>query len=325
MNKKIIIIGSSSFSGSWLVKELIKNKFNVIGISRSKIKREFLFFNKKSYKFHQLDINKHFNKIARLIDKIKPKIIVNFAAQSFVRTSWETPEDWFKTNTYSSIKLANYLKDKKYLKKFIQISTPEIYGNINNFKKNSYHLPTTPYALSKSSFDKFLELLFNKYNFPVIFVRSANVYGEGQQLYRIIPKAIINIKNNKKIFLNDRGEVYRSFIHIEDNSKLILRIINKGKLGSSYHPSTNKIISLKSLLKIICKNLNSNYSKHVRLTSKITTKDKYYNIFSQKELNQIKFKRKFINIETGIIRVIKWINENWNKFKNQKLEYVQKK
>lgn len=325
MNKKIIIIGSSSFSGSWLVKELIKNKFNVIGISRSKIKREFLFFNKKSYKFHQLDINKHFNKIARLIDKIKPKIIVNFAAQSFVRTSWETPEDWFKTNTYSSIKLANYLKDKKYLKKFIQISTPEIYGNINNFKKNSYHLPTTPYALSKSSFDKFLELLFNKYNFPVIFVRSANVYGEGQQLYRIIPKAIINIKNNKKIFLNDRGEVYRSFIHIEDNSKLILRIINKGKLGSSYHPSTNKIISLKSLLKIICKNLNSNYSKHVRLTSKITTKDKYYNIFSQKELNQIKFKRKFINIETGIIRVIKWINKNWNKFKNQKLEYVHKK
>tara|TARA_Y100000816_G_C26092024_1_gene577254 strand:- start:919 stop:1896 length:978 start_codon:yes stop_codon:yes gene_type:complete len=325
MNKKIIIIGSSSFSGSWLVKELIQKRFEVTGISRSKLQKEFIFFNEKKYSFHQLDINKHFKQITKLIDKIRPKIIVNFAAQSFVRTSWDSPEDWFRTNTYSSIKLANYLKDKKFLKKFIQISTPEIYGNMSNFKKNSYHSPTTPYALSKSSFDKFLELLFYKFKFPVIFIRSANVYGEGQQLYRIIPKAIINIKKNKKLFLSDSGEIYRSFIHIEDNSKLILRIINKGKLGLAYHPSTNKLISLKTLSKIICKNLNSNYSKHVRLTSKITTKDKYYNIFSQKELNQLKFKRKFINIETGIVRVIKWIDKNWNKFKNQKLEYVHKK
>tara|TARA_Y100000591_G_C21833555_1_gene701104 strand:+ start:1123 stop:2100 length:978 start_codon:yes stop_codon:yes gene_type:complete len=325
MSKKIIVIGSSSFSGSWMVKELIKNKFNVTGISRSKIKREFLFFNEKEYNFHQLDINKQFKKITNLIDKIRPSIIINFAAQSFVRTSWETPEDWFKTNTYSSIKLANYLKDKKFLKKFIQISTPEIYGNISNFRNNSYHSPTTPYALSKSSFDKFLTLLFNKYKFPVIFVRSANVYGEGQQLYRIIPKAIIKIKNNEKLFLNDKGEIYRSFIHIEDNSKIILKIINKGKLGSVYHPSTNNLISLKILAKIICKNLNSSYSKHIRLTSKVTTRDKYYNIFSKKELNQLKFKKRFIDIETGIIRVIEWINSNWKKFSNQKLEYIHKK
>ncbi len=325
MSKKIIVIGSSSFSGSWLVKKLIENKFNIIGISRSKIKKKFLFFDEKKYKFYRLDINKNYRTITKIIDKFKPEIVVNFAAQSFVRTSWETPEDWFKTNTYSSIKLANYLKNKKFLKKFVQISTPEIYGNINNFKKNSYHSPTTPYALSKSSFDKFLGLLFKKFKFPVLFVRSANVYGEGQQLYRIIPKAIIKIKNGKKLFLNDKGEIYRSFIHIEDNSELILKIINKGKIGAVYHPSTDKLISLKALAKIICKNLNSNYSKHVVLTSKITTKDKYYNIFSKKELNQLKFKKKFINIESGIIRVIKWIDKNWKNFKNQNLEYVHKK
>ena len=242
-----------------------------------------------------------------------------------MRTSWDNPEDWFRTNTFSSIKLANSLKDKKFIKKFIQISTPEVYGNINNFKKNSEHFPTTPYALSKSSFDKFLQLLFKKYKFPVIFIRSANVFGEGQQLYRIIPKAIIRIKSGKKLFLNDRGEIYRSFIHIEDNSKLILNIIRKGRLGSVYHPSTDKLVSLKALAKIICTNLNSSYSKHVRLISKVTTTDKYYNIFSRKELKQLKFNKKFIDIETGIIRVIKWININWKNFKSQNLEYVHKK
>ena len=260
-----------------------------------------------------------------MIEKIKPEIIVNFAAQSFVRTSWDSPEDWFKTNTYSSIKLANYLKNKKFIKKFIQISTPEVYGNISNFKKNSNHSPTTPYALSKSSFDKYLFLLFKKYKFPVIFVRSANVFGEGQQLYRIIPKAIIRIKSGKKLFLNDKGEVYRSFIHIEDNSKLILKVIKNGKLGEVYHPSTDKLISLKSLTKIICKHLNADYSRLVKLSNKITTKDKYYNIFSKNELKQLKFEKKFIDVETGILRVIKWISNNWQKFKNQNLEYVHKK
>ena len=81
MNKKLIIIGSSSFSGSWLVKELIQKRFEVTGISRSKLQKEFIFFNEKKYSFHQLDINKHFKQITKLIDKIRPKIIVNFAAQ----------------------------------------------------------------------------------------------------------------------------------------------------------------------------------------------------------------------------------------------------
>ena len=89
--------------------------------------------------------------------------------------------------------------------------------------------------------------MFYKFKFPVIFIRSANVYGEGQQLTEL-SKSNYYIKKNKKLF-EDSGEIYRSFIHIEDNSKLILRIINKGKLGLT-HPSTNKLISLKTLSKL---------------------------------------------------------------------------
>jgi dTDP-glucose 4,6-dehydratase len=198
MKKTLIVIGSSSFSGSWFVKKMIEKNFKVIGLSRSKIKKEYNFINSKKFIFYKIDLNKNFNKMIKIIEKNKPSIVVNFAAQSFVRTSWNAPEDWFKTNTLSSIKLAHYLKSKKFLKKFIQISTPEIYGNISNFNNNSNYNPTTPYALSKLSFDLYLKMLIKKYKFPAIFIRSANVYGEGQQLYRIIPKAIIKIKKKEK-------------------------------------------------------------------------------------------------------------------------------
>ena len=128
-------------------------------------------------------------------------------------------------------------------------------------------------------------MLIKKYKFPAIFVRSANVYGEGQQLYRIIPKAIIKIKKKEKLYLNDMGEVYRSFIHISDNSEFILQIIKKGKIGKVYHPSTDKLISLKKLAQIICKKLNSDFKHSVVLKNK-TTDDKYYNIYSIKELKK---------------------------------------
>ena len=325
MTKTVIIIGSSSFSGSWLAKEMLEKDYKVIGISRSKIKKEFNFIKSKKFIFYKIDINKNFKKMTKVFEKYKPNIIVNFAAQSFVRTSWDNPTDWFKTNTLSSIKIAEYLKSKKYLKKFIQISTPEIYGNIKNLQRSKNFDPTTPYALSKLSFDLYLKLLIDKYNFPVIFIRSANVYGEGQQLYRIIPKAIIKIKKKEKFFLNDKGEIYRSFIHISDNSKFIIGVINKGKIGLAYHPSTNKLLSLKKILNIICKKLNAKYKQLVVLKNNKTTKDKYYKIYNKKELSDLKLQIKFIDIEVGVEKTIEWININWKFFKKQKLEYVHKK
>ncbi len=325
MKKTLIVIGSSSFSGSWFVKKMIEKNFKVIGLSRSKIKKEYNFINSKKFIFYKIDLNKDFKKMIKIIEKNKPSIIVNFAAQSFVRTSWDTPEDWFKTNTLSSIKLAHYLKNKKFLKKFIQISTPEIYGNISNFTNNSNYNPTTPYALSKLSFDLYLKMLIRKYKFPAIFIRSANVYGEGQQLYRIIPKAIIKIKKKEKLFLNDMGEVYRSFIHISDNSDLIFQAIKKGKVGAVYHPSTNKLISLKKLALIICKKLNSDFKHSIILKKNKTTDDKYYNIYSNKELKELNFKSNFISVESGVDRTIDWINKNWKIFKKSNLEYKHRK
>ena len=82
--------------------------------------------------------------------------------------------------------------------------------------------------------------LFKKYNFPVIFTRSSNIYGEHQQLYRIIPKTIINLKKNKKITLHGMGNARRDFIHVYDVCSAIYKSICYGKLGGNLSYSKQK-------------------------------------------------------------------------------------
>ena len=97
------------------------------------------------------------------------------------------------------------------------------------------------------------------------------------------------------------------------------------KVGAVYHPSTNKLISLKKLALIICKKLNSDFKHSIILKKNKTTDDKYYNIYSNKELKELNFKSNFISVESGVDRTIDWINKNWKIFKKSNLEYKHRK
>ena len=99
--KKVLIFGSNSFSAGSYINYILKKNFKVIGCSRSNLnKKHFLRFKSKNnnFIFFKLDINKDHNKIFRLIDKIKPEYIINFASQSMVQESWYNPVDWYRTN-----------------------------------------------------------------------------------------------------------------------------------------------------------------------------------------------------------------------------------
>src|SRR4029453_6377082 len=80
------------------------------------------------YRFAQLDLNQHAPQIHALLDSFQPEFVVNFAAQSEVAPSWENPDQWFQTNALALARLTNHLKDKKYLKRYVHISSPEVYG-----------------------------------------------------------------------------------------------------------------------------------------------------------------------------------------------------
>ncbi len=332
MKKKFLILGSNSFSAGYLIKRLINNKnYDVICVSRSKkyIKELSPFQDQKInhlIKFYQIDINNNIAKLFNLINHFKPNYVLNYAAQGEVRNSWIYPLDWYHTNVLSTIKLIEFLKNKVFLKKYISISTPEVYGSSQKkISENAQYFPSTPYAISKLTSDLHLQALFKKNNFPVIFTRSSNVYGPYQQLYRIIPRSIINIKLNKKIILHGNGESQRSFIHSSDAADLTLKSCLHGKIGNIYHCSSNENpIKIKKLVNIICKKMNVEFEKSVKLINENFGQDQCYFLNNKKSKKELKWSSK-IKLNDGIDSVINWINKDWDVIKNLNHDYNHKK
>lgn len=331
--KKIAVIGSNSFSGSHCVNYFLENSgFEVMGISRSReyppVLLPYLYKKNKRparFKFYQLDLNKNVVRILDLFDREKPGIVINFAAQGIVPLSWDSPQDWLQTNCLGIVNLANGLRGKNYLKKYIQISTPEIYGPCINMKENlNYFNPSTPYAASKAAGDLFLMTLYKKFGFPVSFTRSVNVYGPHQQLFRIIPKSIILIKKGQKIPLHQGGLASRSFIHITDVMRGIHKIILRGKAGEVYHFSTGRNTTIKDLASLICKKMGANFDNAVEINKDRPGQDATYELNFAKTSKELNWKPK-IKLNDGLDGVISWINKSWSEIKKLPLEYVHKK
>ena len=331
MKIKFLVLGSNSFSGSHFVNYCINKNHEVIGISRSiEQKKYFLPYknntkSKQKFKFYKYDINKDIRKIINLINKKKPTHIVNFASQSMVAQSWVTPLDWYNTNVISSVKIIQSIKDNQSIKKFVHISTPEVYGSTRKkIKENTFYNPTTPYAISRACFDMHLMQESINSNFPVVFTRAANVYGPGQQLYRIIPRSIYSCFSNKKMKLDGGGLSKRSFIYIDDVVEATYKIALKSKKGNIYHISNNQEISILNLVKKIFNLCNSNFKNKIIIGPERKGKDKMYSLNSIKIKKEFKWKPK-IGIDEGIKKTIMWFKKNSENLINEDINYRHKK
>ncbi len=328
MNKKIAIIGSNSFSGASFARYMSNLDYEVLCLSRSTEPVDALLPYKWSKldacRFSQLDLNHDLVKIEQLLDKEKPTLIYNFAAQSMVGQSWDTPEDWFMTNAVSAVKFHNVLRQKDYLDRYIHISTPEVYGSCEGYVKEDHVLnPSTPYAVSRAAADMSLKTFFDVYNFPVVSTRAANVFGPGQQLYRIIPRTILFIKMGKKLPLHGGGFSKRSFIHIDDVSNATHLIGEQGQSGSIYHIATESQISIRGLVQMICDKMAVNFDDVVEETGDRKGKDAAYTLDSAKLRAELGWQDS-IMLEQGIEQTIEWVEQYFEQLQQQPFSYIHK-
>ena len=328
--KKFLVLGSNSFSGSNFINLLLKKNCKVVGISRSnQYNSVYLSYrssaNIKSFKFYKLNINTNLIKLLSIVKKFKPNYIVNYIAQGMVSESWLNPEDWYETNIVAQVKIYKELSNFKFIKKFIHVTTPEVYGNIKNKTKENFSFnPSTPYAVSRATLDMHLKKYYEKFKLPIIFTRTANVYGPSQQLYRIVPNALLSARLKKRLDLHGSGLSKRSFIYIEDVSSATYLVSIKGKVGNTYHISTNKIISIKNLVKMISKITKRKFEKLVNVTQDRIGKDASYNLDSKKIRKELNWKPK-INLNDGLMKTLKWVDDNEAFLKHQKFHYIHKK
>lgn len=329
--EKVTVIGSNSFSGASFVAHCLSLGMEVLGISRSpELSDVFLPYkweniNKISkFQFEKLDLNRDSEKIASSIQKFGSDYVVNFAAQAMVAQSWEHPEHWYQTNVIGNVKLHDKIRHFNFLKKYVHVSTPEVYGNCTGQVTEIIPFnPSTPYAASKAACDLHLRTFFNHYKFPVVFTRAANVYGPGQQLYRIIPRTILFIKLGKKLQLHGGGNSVRSFIHIQDVASATLKIAQNAPAGEAYHISTGEYVSIRELVELICVKMKADFAKVVEIADERPGKDAAYLLNSDKLRKELDWSDR-IRLEDGIDETIKWVEENFEELKKQTVEYVHK-
>jgi len=336
-NSKILVIGSNSFSGSNFVNHALRKGYETWGVSRSKEPNKvFLpykwkdaensgFSYSKLFKFSQIDINNNLDDLFKIIKTYQPDIVVNFAAQGMVAESWQNPTHWYKTNLLSQVGLHDYLRKQKFIKKYVHVTTPEVYGSTDNgwIKENLNFSPSTPYAVSRAACDLHLNSFFNSYKFPVVFTRAANVFGPGQQLYRIIPRAILSAKLSKPMQLHGGGKSERSFIHIEDVVKATLKLALDAEAGTTWHISTNNSISIYDLVKKIFENLSGDFNGLVNISEERLGKDQSY-LLDSNNLRKTHAWSDKISLDLGLKQTINWVEENISTLKNLPWNYTHK-
>jgi len=328
MSNKVVVIGSNSFSGAGFTAYMLDNGFDVIGMSRSQepdnVLLPYKWKDDTNFTFHKLDLNNDLKSMMEVINDAKPDYVFNFAAQSMVGQSWEFPEHWFMTNIISTVKLHDQLRKCEFLKKYIHVTTPEVYGSCEGFVKEDYPFnPSTPYAVSRAAGDMSLKTFVDNYKFPAVSTRAANVYGAGQQLYRIISRTVLFIRLGEKLQLHGGGSSTRSFIHINDVSDATLKIAQHGVPGETYHISTNRIVSIKELVTMICEKMNVDFNEHVDVVDERPGKDAAYCLDSTKLRETLGWKDN-ITLEDGLDEVIAWVDCNLETLKKQNFDYIHK-
>jgi dTDP-glucose 4,6-dehydratase len=327
----VLVIGSNSFSGSQFVDHALRAGLRVAAVSRSAEPHPaFLPYRwagappANRFSFHALDLNRDLDAILALVDELRPRWVVNFAAQSMVAESWQHPDHWMQTNVVATVRLHEGLRRRTFLEKYVHVSTPEVYGSCEGLiAEHTRYNPSTPYAVSRAAADMSLMTYFRNYAFPVVFTRAANVFGPGQQLYRIIPRTLLFFLTGRRLQLHGGGRSVRSFIHIEDVAAGTLAAARAGAPGEIFHLSTKVNVSVREVVERLAARVGVRFEEAVEVVGDRPGKDSAYLLDSAKAKAQLGWEPRR-TLEEGIEDTLAWIERHREALLAQPADYVHK-
>jgi dTDP-glucose 4,6-dehydratase len=329
---KYCVLGSNAFSGQDFVDLLLDDpEAQVVGISRSAEPPPHMLRyrtrppqDQARFRFHRMDMNTDMPALLDLLDREKPDYIVNFAAQSEVAPSWEHPDHWFRTNTVALAKLVNHLRERDYPRRYLHISSPEVYGTCTGtITETAPFNPSTPYAASKAAADMLLEVYRKQFGFPLLTVRATNVYGARQQLFKIVNRTAIYLKLDRTIQLHGGGHSVKSYIHVRDVSRAELDVLHRGTVGELYHISPDAGIAVRDVVAGICALMGRSFEESTQMVAERPGQDAAYVIDSTK-LRALTGWTPQIPLTQGLQEVIDWVDAEWDSLGTASLDYQHK-
>ncbi|MDO8269466.1 MAG: dTDP-glucose 4,6-dehydratase [Candidatus Levybacteria bacterium] len=249
-------------------------------------------------------------------------IVVHFAAESHVDRSIKEPAAFVKTNVLGTqILLDAALKHS--VKRFHHVSTDEVFGALplnssEKFNENTAYDPRSPYSASKAGSDHLVRAYAETYGLPITITNCANNYGPYHFPEKLIPLAITNILEGKKVPVYGDGLYVRDWLYVEDHCRAIDMVLSNGKIGETYcvgsmTQDVNNLEVIKKILKIMGKT-----EGEIEFVKDRPGHDRRYAIDWTKIHNELGWEP-MADFDTWLAKTVDWYKENtkwWQDIKN---------
>ncbi len=314
MKKTIIVTGGAGFIGSNFIYHMLKKypDYRIVCVdcltyagNLSTLKKAL---ENPNFRFSKTNICDR-KAIKDLFEEEKPDIVVNFAAESHVDRSIETPELFLQTNVLGTETLMDVCRELN-IPRYHQVSTDEVYGDLPLDRPDLFFTEKTPlhtsspYSASKAGADLLVMAYCRTYKFPATISRCSNNYGPYHFPEKLIPLMIINALNDKPLPVYGDGKNVRDWLYVEDHCKAIDLIIHEGEIGEVYNVGGHNEMANIDIVKLILKELGKSEDL-ITFVEDRKGHDRRYAIDPTKIHTQLGWlpETKF---ENGIVKTIKW-------------------
>jgi len=306
--------GCCGFIGSNVLNYLCEKYKDVLFINLDKLDycstlNNISVSKNQNYLFFNYNLN-DYKSILELLKKYDVDTIIHFAAQTHVDNSFGNSLQFTLDNVYGTHTLLECSREYGKIKRFIHISTDEVYGEVELDEEECYETkilkPTNPYAATKASAEHLVFSYYHSFKLPIIITRGNNVYGPRQYPEKLIPKFIKQLLNNEKCTIHGEGKTVRNFIHVYDVCTAIETIMVKGSIGEIYNIGTNNEYNVLEITKKLVKIIKNDDSidDYVTFIEDRPFNDLRYSV-SSKKLNSLGW-RESIYFNDGLNTTIDW-------------------
>jgi len=319
---KILVTGGAGFMGSNFIRSVLR-KYPTY---------EVINFDKLTYagnleNLHDVEDNPHYEFIRGDICDSKavgaaldrsPDAVINYAAETHVDRSLLEPRAFAMTDVLGTLTLLQAVQKFK-VPRLIQIGTDEVYGSVEDgeFYEDSPFRPSSPYSASKAGADHLCRAYFISFNLPVIMTHSCNVYGPHQYPEKLMPLAITNLLEDKKVPVYGDGLHEREWVHVEDHARAIDAILHHGKLGEAYNIGTGDYMKNIDTVRMILNHLDKD-DNHIEFVADRHGHDRRYALSAEKIKNELSW-RPEVSFSDGLRQKIEWYKNNkewWKRIKS---------
>lgn len=316
--RNLLVTGGCGFIGSNFINYYHKKYPDCMIINYDKIdycsNPNYIQNKEKNYVLVRSDLN-NTHILMTTLKSYQIDTVIHFAAQSHVDNSFGNSIQFTIDNILGTHNLLECCRVYGGIQRFIHISTDEVYGEVDlehqGCNEKSLLNPTNPYAATKASAEFLARSYYYSYKLPIVITRGNNVYGPGQYPEKLIPKFIQSLLKGEKCTIHGEGQSRRNFIFVDDVSKAVSTILEKGVIGKTYNIGTSNEFSVLEIYKMLFnkiignKDLLPEYKENV--TDRLFNDFRYHvDITSLKALGWTEEE----NFERGIDKTINWVKEN---------------